>query len=124
MAGWYAEHGCEGFYSNLWKDTRVVPEPGGSAAVVRCMADCRVSGWLRKNWRKVIGRESRTLGIYQLLVSLCLDIPSTIFPKQRKLDKQSLGGVAPSRGRFSVAEDSTEISQANKNVSAARSQSW
>jgi len=26
MAGWYAEHGCEAFYSNLWKDTRVVVE--------------------------------------------------------------------------------------------------
>jgi hypothetical protein len=26
MAGWYAEHGCEAFYSNLWKDTGVVAE--------------------------------------------------------------------------------------------------
>jgi hypothetical protein len=26
MAGWYAEHGCEAFYSNLWHDPRVVAE--------------------------------------------------------------------------------------------------
>jgi hypothetical protein len=26
MAGWYAEHGCEAFYSNLWNDPRVVAE--------------------------------------------------------------------------------------------------
>ena len=26
MAGWYAEHGCEAFYANLWKDPRVVAE--------------------------------------------------------------------------------------------------
>jgi hypothetical protein len=26
MAGWYAEHGCEAFYSNLWKDAKVVSE--------------------------------------------------------------------------------------------------
>jgi hypothetical protein len=26
MAGWYAEHGCEAFYLNLWKDPRVVAE--------------------------------------------------------------------------------------------------
>jgi hypothetical protein len=26
MAGWYAEHGCEAFYSNLWKDPAVVAE--------------------------------------------------------------------------------------------------
>jgi hypothetical protein len=23
MAGWYAEHGCEDFYSGLWRDERV-----------------------------------------------------------------------------------------------------
>jgi hypothetical protein len=27
MAGWYAEQGCEAFYSNLWNDPRVVAEP-------------------------------------------------------------------------------------------------
>jgi hypothetical protein len=26
MAGWYAEHGCEDFYANLWRDAAVVPE--------------------------------------------------------------------------------------------------
>jgi hypothetical protein len=26
MAGWYAEHGCEAFYANLWHDPRVVAE--------------------------------------------------------------------------------------------------
>jgi hypothetical protein len=26
MSGWYAEHGCEAFYSNLWNDPRVVAE--------------------------------------------------------------------------------------------------
>ena len=26
MAGWYAEHGCEAFYSSLWNDVRVVAE--------------------------------------------------------------------------------------------------
>ena len=26
MAGWYAEHGCEAFYSNLWNDPQVVAE--------------------------------------------------------------------------------------------------
>lgn len=26
MAGWYAEHGCEAFYSNLWHDPQVVAE--------------------------------------------------------------------------------------------------
>jgi hypothetical protein len=26
MAGWYAEHGCESFYSNLWTDPRIVAE--------------------------------------------------------------------------------------------------
>ena len=26
MAGWYAEHGCEAFYSNLWHDPRMVAE--------------------------------------------------------------------------------------------------
>jgi hypothetical protein len=26
MAGWYAEHGCEFFYANLWNDSRVVAE--------------------------------------------------------------------------------------------------
>jgi hypothetical protein len=26
MAGWYAEHGCEDFYSNLWRDAAVVRE--------------------------------------------------------------------------------------------------
>jgi hypothetical protein len=26
MAGWYAEHGCEAFYSNLWHDPRVIAE--------------------------------------------------------------------------------------------------
>src|SRR5205807_9654365 len=26
MAGWYAEHGCAAFYSNLWKDFRLVAE--------------------------------------------------------------------------------------------------
>jgi hypothetical protein len=26
MAGWYAEHGCEAFYSNQWNDARVVAE--------------------------------------------------------------------------------------------------
>ena len=26
MAGWYAEHGCENFYTNLWRDTIVVRE--------------------------------------------------------------------------------------------------
>jgi hypothetical protein len=26
MAGWYAEHGCEAFYSNLWNDPNVVRE--------------------------------------------------------------------------------------------------
>lgn len=26
VAGWYAEHGCEAFYSNLWNDPRVVAE--------------------------------------------------------------------------------------------------
>ena len=26
MAGWYAEHGCEDFYRNLWRDGRVVAE--------------------------------------------------------------------------------------------------
>lgn len=24
MAGWYAEHGCESFYSNLWQDPQIV----------------------------------------------------------------------------------------------------
>jgi hypothetical protein len=24
MAGWYAENGCEAFYSNLWHDSLVV----------------------------------------------------------------------------------------------------
>jgi hypothetical protein len=28
MAGWYAEHGCEAFYSNLWNDPQVVAELG------------------------------------------------------------------------------------------------
>jgi hypothetical protein len=26
MAGWYAEHGCENFYANLWRDVAVVRE--------------------------------------------------------------------------------------------------
>lgn len=26
MAGWYAEHGCEDFYSNLWRDPAIVRE--------------------------------------------------------------------------------------------------
>jgi hypothetical protein len=26
MAGWYAEHGCEAFYANLWKDAGIVAE--------------------------------------------------------------------------------------------------
>jgi hypothetical protein len=26
MAGWYAEHGCESFYSNLWNDAAVARE--------------------------------------------------------------------------------------------------
>jgi hypothetical protein len=26
MAGWYASHGCEAFYSNLWNDAGVVSE--------------------------------------------------------------------------------------------------
>jgi hypothetical protein len=26
MAGWYAEHGCESFFSNLWNDLRIVSE--------------------------------------------------------------------------------------------------
>jgi hypothetical protein len=26
MAGWYADHGCEACYSNLWNDPRVVGE--------------------------------------------------------------------------------------------------
>jgi hypothetical protein len=26
MAGWYAEHGCESFYSNLWNDPAIVAE--------------------------------------------------------------------------------------------------
>jgi hypothetical protein len=26
MAGWYAEYGCEAFYSNLWNDSRVMSE--------------------------------------------------------------------------------------------------
>jgi hypothetical protein len=26
MAGWYAEHGCEDFYTHLWRDAGVVPE--------------------------------------------------------------------------------------------------
>jgi hypothetical protein len=26
MAGWYAEHGCEAFYSNLWQDPQAVRE--------------------------------------------------------------------------------------------------
>jgi hypothetical protein len=26
MAGWYAEHGCEAFYSNLWNDPQIVSQ--------------------------------------------------------------------------------------------------
>ncbi len=26
MAGWYAEHGCEDFYTNLWRDPKVVAD--------------------------------------------------------------------------------------------------
>ena len=26
MAGWYAEHGCEDFYANLWRDANIVRE--------------------------------------------------------------------------------------------------
>jgi hypothetical protein len=26
MAGWYAEHGCEAFYSNQWNDPQLVSE--------------------------------------------------------------------------------------------------
>jgi hypothetical protein len=26
MAGWYAEFGCEAFFSQLWKDARIVGE--------------------------------------------------------------------------------------------------
>jgi hypothetical protein len=26
MAGWHAEHGCEDFYSNLWRDAAIVRE--------------------------------------------------------------------------------------------------
>jgi hypothetical protein len=26
MAGWYAEHGCENFYGNLWNDPAIVAE--------------------------------------------------------------------------------------------------
>jgi hypothetical protein len=26
MAGWYAEHACENFYSSLWNDTAILRE--------------------------------------------------------------------------------------------------
>ena len=26
MAGWYARHGCEDFYSNLWRDAKIISE--------------------------------------------------------------------------------------------------
>jgi hypothetical protein len=26
MAGWYADHGCDDFYANLWRDVRIAQE--------------------------------------------------------------------------------------------------
>ncbi|MHC4178430.1 MAG: hypothetical protein ACYSWU_13035, partial [Planctomycetota bacterium] len=45
MAGWYAQHGCEDFYRNLWRDERVVAElqsrltESGAWRVAEALAD-------------------------------------------------------------------------------------